>query len=304
MSEKQSSSIKEPLVITGARGRIARSIVELLGKDCPEIVRVSRTSGEGCLSHEDAFDSDVFGNSSVILHAAWSSVPATSESHPGIEWRNDLPFLARILESLKDCGDEKPLFVLLSSAGTVYGNATGRPSLESDPPGPIGWYGRGKVAAETLCRHFADAYGIPLLILRVSNPYGLLSQHNRPQGLISAALHAARGGMPLKVWGDGSALKDFLHCRDLAKALSLAFRARLTGVYNIGYGKSHRVLEVLEMVERAIGRKLDLDFIPAPRWDVTDSRVDCESFFSAVNWRPSIDLETGVRKCVESGVGA
>lgn len=291
------------MVITGSGGRIARSITPILLQDNCEVVKVSRTAGEGFISNEDAFEGDVFSGASVILHAAWSSVPATSEYHPGIEWKNDLPFLAKILEALKDCGDKKPLFVLLSSAGTVYGNAPGRPSLESDAPGPIGWYGRGKVAAETLCHHFAEAYGIPLLILRVSNPYGLLSKQNRPQGLISAALHAARIGMPLKVWGDGSATKDFLHCTDLASALSFAINKRLEGVFNVGYGESHRVSEVLDLVEKSAGQTLSRDFISPPAWDVTDSRINCNAFCMATGWKPTIDLEQGIKMCVDSGIG-
>jgi len=286
------------IVITGARGRIAESICTNLEQECGELIRVSRTSGDGCLSHEDAFDGDVFREASVILHAAWSSVPATSESHPGIEWRNDLPFLVRILDSLKDCSKNKPLFVLLSSAGTVYGNAPGRASLEKDETRPIGWYGRGKVAAETLCNYYSEAFGIPLLILRISNPYGLSSHSNRPQGLISSALQSAKSGNPLRVWGDGSARKDFLHCSDLGHALSTAINSRMTGVFNVGYGSSHQVRDVLKIVEQIVGKNLNLDFTLAPHWDVTDSRVCCDSFFAATGWRPSIELEKGVSMCL------
>lgn len=288
------------IVVTGARGRIAHSVSSTLAQQCGELVRVSRTSGEGCLSHEDAFDSDVYRQSSVILHAAWSSVPAISESHPGIEWKNDLPFLVRILDSLKEGGDNKPLFVLLSSAGTVYGNAPSRQSLEGDKTNPIGWYGRGKLAAEEVCGHFSEVFGIPLLILRITNPYGLLSHPNRPQGLISAALQAAKSGTPLKVWGDGSAMKDFVHCKDLSEALARAINSRITGVYNVGYGRSHQVRNVLKTIEQILGRKLLMEYTPAPKWDVTDSRVNCEAFRSVTGWSPCIDLETGVRMCVDS----
>jgi UDP-glucose 4-epimerase len=288
------------IVITGARGRIAHSIGPTLDQSCGKVVRVSRTSGDECLSYEDAFDGDIFSEASVILHAAWSSVPSTSETHPGIEWRNDLPLLTRIFNSTKHLAKSKPLVVFISSAGTVYGNAPGRASVESDKLAPIGWYGRGKVAAESLCMDFAKEFQIPLLMLRVSNPYGLSSQHNRPQGLIAAAMQAARSGEPLKVWGDGSAMKDFLHIKDFGLALVSAINGRMTGTYNVGYGRSHQVSHVLNTVERVVGKSLSLDYSPPPLWDVTDSRVNCDAFRSASQWRPTVDLELGIRLCEES----
>lgn len=288
------------IVITGARGRIACTIESVISQLCGKVIRVSRTSGEGYFSYEDAFDGDVFREASVILHAAWSSVPATSQSHPGIEWRNDLPLLTKILKGPKPHATSKPLFVFLSSAGSVYGNAPGRPSLEEDMLAPIGWYGRGKAAAESLCRDFAKEFKIPMLILRVSNPYGLASQPNRPQGLIAAALQAAKSGTSLKVWGDGSASKDFLHIEDFGAAIVLAINGRMTGTYNVGYGSSHQVRYVLNTVERIVGKRLSLDYISAPPWDVTDSRVNCDAFRSNSGWKPTIDLEAGVRMCIDS----
>ena len=290
------------IVITGAKGRIAAAISSTIEQKCGEIISVSRASGEGHLSHEDAFNGDVFKRASVILHCAWSSVPATSESHPGIEWQNDLPLLVRILNTLKDGGEHKPLFIFLSSAGTVYGNSPGRANIEVDISRPIGWYGRGKVAAETLCDHFAKDFGIPLLILRISNPYGFAIRPNRPQGIISVALEAAKSGNTLRIWGDGSAKKDFLHCKDLADALALAINRRITGVFNLGYGFSHQVNDVLKIVERMTGKTLDVNFTPAPTWDVSDSRVNCDAFRAATEWRPSIDLEKGVHLCVETQI--
>jgi UDP-glucose 4-epimerase len=288
------------IVVTGARGRIACAVNSVMSQMNGNVIRVSRTSGDEYVSYEDAFEGDVFCEASVILHTAWSSVPATSESHPGIEWRNDLPLLTKILNSLKPHATSKPLFVFLSSAGSVYGNAPGRASLEEDKLDPIGWYGRGKAAAESLCRDFAKEFQIPMLILRVSNPYGLSSQPNRPQGLIAAALYAAKYGTALKVWGDGSASKDFLHTEDFGAALVLAINGRMTGTYNVGYGSSHLVRNVLNTVERIIGKRLSLDYISAPSWDVTDSRVNCNAFRSNSGWKPTIDLEAGVRMCIDS----
>jgi len=289
----------ETIVITGARGRIAQCMSKTLKEQCVKLIRVSRTSDEIYLSHKDAFDGDIFSGSSIILHAAWSSVPATSESSPGIEWITDLPFLASIFHSIRNSRGIKPLFVFFSSAGAVYGNAPGRPCLENDVPSPISWYGQGKVAAESLCKNFAAAFDIPLLILRISNPYGMYSNCTRPQGLIPRAIDAAISGRPLDVWGDGSAIKDFLHIEDFRTALVSAINSRMTGTYNVGYGQSYSVKDVLQLVERLVEKSLSLNILPSPPWDVTDSRLDCNAFCSTSGWSPIIDLEMGIKKCIE-----
>ncbi len=300
VDEKYCDKSSESIIITGARGRIAQSISKIVEDNFRNIVKISRTSGDGYISHNDAVESDLFKGASVIIHTAWSSVPLISETHPGIEWKNDLPYLAEVLNIIKDTSKPKPLFIFLSSAGTVYGNALGRASLESDTTNPIGWYGRGKVAAEKLCSHFADAFEIPLLILRVSNPYGFQLTCNKPQGLIAATLRAAKTGSLLKVWGDGSALKDFIHYQDFANAICLAINLKLTGLYNLGYGKSYKVNDVFSIIQEITKKKLLLDFEFKPSWDVTDSRINCDSLFDHTQWRANIDLVDGIQLCINS----
>lgn len=276
---------------------MARALAPAFAADCGEVVRVSRTASDDCLSYEDAFDGDVFTRASVIVHCAWSSVPSLSENHPGMEWRNDLPLLSKVLAGLRGLNDP-PLFVFLSSAGTVYGNATDRPSEEDSPLNPIGWYGRAKVAAEELCRHFQAASKIPMLILRVSNPYGMTASAHRPQGIVAAAIHALASGEPLTVWGDGSAEKDYLHIADLRMAMVAMIRRRLTGCYNVCRGKSHTVADVLARISALAGRTLPVRHVDGPAWDVVTSRVSGSKLRRAIGWEATIPLDEGIQRCM------
>ena len=287
------------IVITGARARISQAILPALRSEFTEVIAVSRTSGEDCISYEDAIEGDIFSSASDIVHAGWSTVPILSESHPGIEWRQDLPLLSRLLASLSKVGAKGPRFIFLSSAGTVYGPASKNPSKESDQPAPIGWYGRAKVAAESLMFNFASTRGLKCLSLRISNPYGLGNNHHRPQGIIWAALRAAKNNEVLKVWGDGNATKDYIHSEDLISGMVRVIKGNATGILNLCTGESYSVLDIIRIIELATGTRLQLEFSPAPEWDVKCSRV-CSRLFKKTNkWKPSITLTEGIHKCLD-----
>lgn len=293
------------IVITGARGRISTGILPRLEEHFGEVIRVSRTAGDGCISYEDAFASDVFVNADCIVHGAWSMLPALSENHLAAEWCIDLPLLAKILQSISVAAHHNrkiPTCVLLSSAGAIYGNAGEFPSSEFDAPHPIGWYGHGKLAAESLMASYQQLTGLPSLILRISNPYGFAYRRHRPQGLIAAAFHAANENTALPIWGDGTALKDYIHISDLAEAICCAVAKDLRGVFNISFGQSYSILDVIAQIEQLIGRQLALEFLDVPHWDIRRSLVSRDKITQALDWHPLVDLAAGLKmEAVSSG---
>jgi UDP-glucose 4-epimerase len=191
---------------------------------------------------------------------------------------------------------KRPHFIFFSSGGAVYGNSPGRPNGESDPCHPVGWYGRGKRAAEDVIEQFTARHGLVTTILRISNPYGYPVPAERVQGIIPHAVRCARTGQPLTIWGDGHARKDFLYYTDFLSGLEQVIARRLAGTYNLCAGESHSVHEIVSLVERHTGRKLQLRYTPGPAWDVTDSRLSPARFMAATGWRPQISLDEGVRR--------
>lgn len=106
------------IFITGGRGRLARSLSPLLSQQGHQIKTFSRNANVQNLPLA-GFGRELERNpADVILHLAWSTVPATAEFEPGIEWREDLPLLsligAQILRQKKTTG-RAPLLVFFSS---------------------------------------------------------------------------------------------------------------------------------------------------------------------------------------------
>lgn len=285
------------IAVTGGRGRLASLIADYFSASTHAIRLFSRTPGTGFHAVTDLLHPQGLAEADVILHLAWSSLPATSEQHPGIEQTHDLPLLERLLTALAAApSPERRHFVFFSSGGTVYGNAPGRPSVESDPCAPIGRYGKAKREAEAMIERFARDHGLPCTILRIANPYGYPVPKSRVQGLIPHALRCATEGQPLTLWGDGSARKDFLYYTDFLAGLATVLQQRVTGTFNLCAGESHDLREVLSLVEQQTGAKIDLRLSPAPAWDVHDSRLDPTRFAHATGWRPLVPLAEGVRR--------
>ncbi len=285
------------IFVTGGRGRLASLVSDHFRAPAYATTLFSRQGDAGFQPLARLLDPTVLAGADVILHLAWSSLPATSEQQPGLEERSDLPFLGHLLDALASGpATRRVRLVFFSSGGAVYGNAPGRPNREDDQCAPIGAYGRGKLAAEQLIRARAARDGLATTVLRISNPYGYPVPRGRAQGLIPHALRCGVGGEPLTLWGDGSARKDFLYYTDFLSALEAVLAAGLDGTFNLSAGESHRVDEVIRFVETEIGRPILLQRTPAPAWDVHDSLLENVKLANATGWRPQVPLAEGIRR--------
>lgn len=286
-----------PLIITGARGRLGDALARYFTKNGREVIRVSRTQGQGIIAYSDLFQSNLFRADTCIIHCAWGSLPRTAEQYPATVWMEDLPLLARILQTIATAPvEERPFFIYPSSGGAVYGNGTpDQPHTENDPLHPISWYGYGKVAAEEVIRAFTARAGVKAAILRVSNPYGFAYDPAKPQGIIAAALNALRTGRALEIWGNGGMTKDFLHLDDLCTAFRLAADQRLDGVWNVSSGQSTSINELLALIEQTFQGHLERTLHPALAWDVQASHLSPARFQTATGWAPTIALTEGIR---------
>ena len=289
--------LSKRIILTGGRSRLAGVIRQHFSGLGAQLVSLSRSEGDSHLGLENLFVNNMVDHADTLLHMAWSTVPISSERHVGLEWREDIPLLLKVLETICASPNRDRLhFVFFSSGGAVYGNARdGKPSAETDPCEPIGWYGHAKLAAERLIEEYGRRHGLVYTILRISNPYGFPVPAHKPQGVIPFIIKSARDGSPLSIWGDGSARKDFLHHTDFVPALEGVIRTRATGIYNVSSGQSHSVKEVIAFAEEAIGRKVSLRHVPAHAWDVHDSLLDNSKLRHALGWQPVTSLRDGIR---------
>lgn len=285
------------ILITGAHGRLPTAFLNRLKTSPHRVLKVTRNPRSDEFGWEDLLEGNLLESATDILYFAWSTVPYSSEQTPGTEWTVDLPSLARLLLRVAERGPSAPRFIFISSGGTVYGDAHQQPSHEEDALFPRGWHGFAKVAAESLVRKFGNC-GVNFTILRPSNIYGFPVHFEHPQGLIPHLLEAVREKKPIEIWGDGTALKDYLHVDDFVVALGEIVSRGLLGTFNIAKGESHSVSEVIRTVEEITGIKARITYCAAPEWDVRRSLLSRDRLSQRTSWQPTVSLYQGIYSLV------
>lgn len=193
-----------------------------------------------------------------------------------------------VLEEAAKLGIQKFVF---SSTAAVYGNSSPEPLKETAVTQPIDPYGTSKLLAEQAIAYFAEFLGIKATIFRYFNAaggvkeWGIKPTHD--SHLITQVLKVAKGEKEkLVVNGadyatqDGSAVRDYVHVRDLARAHAAALSQATDesfALYNIGTGKGHSVKEVINQAAEVTGRMIPMEIGPRRPGDsavtVADSKA-------------------------------
>lgn len=293
------------VVIVGAGGFLGRALASTLLAEQRGVIAVHRDHSR--ILDPDGYVSpvrprapgDIAGlleGASAVAWMAGCTTPGTSAGRPMREIEANLVPLFEALDALR--GDKVPL-MFVSSGGTVYGADGGHAARLDNALAPASYYGAGKAAAELFIGAWSQQTGSPALILRPSNIYGP-GQPNKPAfGIIPAAMSAMLEDRELVLWGDGSAVRDYLYLSDFTRlasqALLAGFPAGVTRLHaSSGTGVS--LLELLALLERTSGRIIRRTHAPARSVDVPRIVLDNSDARDRLGWSPSIDLETGLRE--------
>jgi len=179
--------------------------------------------------------------------------------------------------------------LVLASSSIVYGSRTGalREDLPTRPENP---YGASKVAAEQLVEAVAATGAISAVVLRCFNVAGAVDGYTDtdPTRIVPNVLRAARGELPrFAVNGDGSAVREFTHVKDVATAFRLAVEdERATGTYNVGTGQGVAVRDVIAVAEQVTGRTIPVEHLP-PKPEPHTLISDPARLTGELGWQPA-----------------
>lgn len=164
--------------------------------------------------------------------------------------------------------DGKRPSLIYASTTLIYGSRYVGAVDENHEPSPESPYADTKVAAERMIAAQAVTGRLAAAILRVFNVGGAVDGVGDvdPTRIIPALLRAAAGDAPsVTLVGNGTAIRDFVHVADVARAVRLATEVVRTGacpIYNIGSGVGSRIVDVLRCVEETTGRRLEIQNTP------------------------------------------
>lgn len=302
----------QPLIrtlVVGGAGFIGSHLVRLLVKDGRRAVTVAGRRANPPVNFPSSVtyvSADVADEAQLlpllaatdeIIDLAYSTVPKTSYDDPIHDVLANLPATVNLLRR----SSEFPLrrVLLVSSGGTVYGNARWLPIDETHPTNPVSPYGITKLAAEKYALMFHRLTDLPVIIARPGNPYGPLQFGRLSQGFIGAALHAAFNKGTVQVFGERGTVRDYIHIDDLCRGLLAALDHGTPGdIFNIGTGLGHdnrAVLDLLTGIVRRNGCELSVEARPARGFDVAENVLSSARLTFISGWRPSIELEAGLQ---------
>jgi len=225
----------------------------------------------------------------VCIHCAGrASVPFSVED-PQADFISSLDATFNLLDTLRLCAPQCRLVYLSSAA--VYGNPNLLPICETHPTSPISPYGFHKYMCEQLCMEFFKIYGLPTAIVRIFSAYG---PGLRKQVLWDACRKALTQPA-LRLAGTGNESRDFIHVRDVVKAINLIvekadFQAE---IYNLASGIETEIGALGELIVSYLEKPIPIEFdnesvVANPaNWQADISRI------SRLGFIPETSLEKG-----------
>jgi UDP-glucose 4-epimerase len=200
--------------------------------------------------------------------------------------------------------DEGVRRVVYSSSSSVYGNSGELPRTEAMPTDPISPYGVAKLAAERYCVSFARVYhGFETVVLRYFNVFGeRQSPFSQYAAVVPLFVTAIADGRPVTIFGDGEQSRDFTYVGNVVDAtLRAGSAADASGeIFNIAAGSPGSVNLLADTIGRILDKPVEKRHAEPRAGDVRDSWADVSAAERVLGYRPSIGLEDGLRRTVES----
>jgi len=250
---------------------------------------------------------------SVVVHLAAQAGVRYSIENPSAYVDTNLVGFGNILEG---CRHQSIDHLVYASSSSVYGSNTKLPFSEVDVVDhPISLYAATKKANELMAHVYSHLYCLPTTGLRFFTVYG---PWGRPDMALFKFTEGILKGEPIPVYNRGEMIRDFTYIDDIVEGVvraidkppplysdhenknsSVVRRTTPYRIYNVGNGHPIPLMRYIQALEKALGRKAQLELLPMQPGDVRATEADVSHLASDLGYRPQIDVETGVGRFVQ-----
>src|SRR5208283_2056842 len=230
-----------------------------------------------------------------VIHLAARAGVRPSLADPALYQRVNVEGTVNVLEAARKKGVKK---ITMASSSSVYGMNSKTPFSESDPIfSAVSPYAASKLACEALGHVWHHIYGLDVAMLRFFTVYG---PRQRPDLVIYKFAKLISAGKPIPVFGDGSAARDYTFITDTLDGI-IACTQREFGyeLFNLRESQTVKLDYLIELLEKALGKKAVIDRQPVQPGDVPITFADISKARARLGYSPRVKIAQGIPKFVD-----
>ncbi|MEK8090910.1 NAD-dependent epimerase [Thermithiobacillus plumbiphilus] len=249
----------------------------------------------------------------VVVNLAAQAGVRYSIENPAAYIDSNLVGFGNVLEG---CRQSQVRHLVFASSSSVYGANTKVPfSVHDNVDHPVSLYAASKKANELMAHSYSHLFGLPVTGLRFFTVYG---PWGRPDMAYFSFTQKILAGQPIPVFNNGQMQRDFTYIDDIVEGVVRVMDQTPSGspawsgehpdpassyapyrIYNIGNNQPVPLLEMIELLEKALGRKAEMQMLPMQAGDVKATYADIDDLRTAVGFQPRTDLAEGLRRFVD-----
>lgn len=298
--------VSDRILVLGAGGFVGQHLVRTLALRGEKIIAVSRRPVDFGMAGVESVVGEpnepeqfmpLLARSHTVVHLASRSTPGSSAGNTMAELQNNLRPTLALLQAMQHKPGTGLLY--LSSGGSLYAPDSREVATETANIEPRSYHGAGKVAAEHFITAWCSQFGGGATILRPSNIYGPGQTERACFGIVPTAFGKIRRGETLTVWGDGSAVRDYLYIDDFVALCAATLAAPMpthARVINAASGIGVSLNELIIAMETVADQPLHRSYETSRAIDATHIVMDAHAALKYYGWTPTTTLIEGLRQ--------
>lgn len=278
------------IVVTGSRGFVGEYLIKSLRQEKHTVIEIDSILGHDITSWECVKN---FKDFDILFHLAARSFVPDSYTYP-----RDFYYvnITGTINALELCRLNNAKMIYVSSY--VYGIPDYLPIDENHVRKAFNPYSRTKNICEDICKDYHEEFNVPVTILR---PFNIFGKGQRGNFLIPLVLNQLQSEKI--VLNDPRPKRDYIHINDVIASFSKSLGLQGFNILNIGCGKSYSIEEIVKIIVKLSGEKIDVKYLHSYRAEeVLDTIADIRLAAKVLNWTPEISLEEGLSELVKEAM--
>ncbi len=232
----------------------------------------------------------------VVVHLAAMAGVLPSLQNPSLYMDVNVLGTQRVLDEVT--AQAKHPYLVFCSSSSVYGERSTEKFSETDlTDRPLSPYAASKIAGEAACFAAYRTRGLQVICVR---PFTVFGPRQRPDLAIHKFCHRIENNESIELYGDGSTKRDYTFILDLVAGIASAIEIQPPGFEVVNLGRSNPVtlLEMIETIEKALGKSAKIIKKPMQNGDVPYTYADIDKARRLLNYEPTTSFQTGISEFV------